>query len=41
LGTVAVLSMFGRSEGLSLDSQSSDASDVLDLFPETCMETLC
>ena len=40
LGTVAVLSMFGRSEGLSLDSQSSDASDVLDLFHETCLASL-
>ena len=40
LGTVAVLSMSGRSEGLSLDSQSSDASDVLDLFHETCLASL-
>ena len=40
LGTVAVLSMFGRSEGLSLDSQPSDASDVLDLFHETCLASL-
>ena len=40
MGTVAVLSMFGRSEGPSLDSQSSDASDVLDLFHETCLASL-
>ena len=40
LGTVAVLSMFGRSEGLPLDSQSSNASDALDLFHETCLASL-
>ena len=37
MGTVAVLSMFGRSEGLPLNSQSSNISDALDLFHETCL----
>ena len=32
--------MFGRSEGLPLDSQSSNASDALDLFHKTCLASL-
>ena len=41
LGTLCVLSMFGRSEGLPLESKNEKSiSDVLDVFHENCLASL-